>query len=74
MTAPAIQPIPLAMTTEDTAQILRCPVATVERYVHSRDLAAVQMGRERRIRGDDLLDFIATRRPTCGKWGLTGGA
>jgi len=55
------------MTTAEAAELLRCPVATVERYVHSHDLVAVQIGRERRIRGDDLLDFIATRRPTCQK-------
>lgn len=67
MTTPAIQPIPLVMTTAEAAELLRCPVATVERYVHSHDLVAVQIGRERRIRGDDLLDFIATRRPTCQK-------
>ena len=67
MTTQAIQPIPPILTTKEAAAVLRCKVETVERYVHSHDLIAVQIGKERRIRGDDLLDFIAARTPTCKK-------
>ena len=69
MATPPIQPLPLVMTTEEVAEILRCSAQTVARYVFSHRLAAVQIGRERRFRAEDVLDFIASRPITarCGK-------
>ena len=66
MSAPMIQPLPPIMTTAEVAQILRCKVDTVERYVHAHELAAIQIGRERRIRAEDLLEFIGNK-PTTAK-------
>ena len=45
-TAP-IQPLPPVMTTDEVAAILRCSVRTVQAYVHSHQLDAIQIGRER---------------------------
>ncbi len=58
-----IQPLRLVMTTEEVAELLRCPAATVERYVHSHQLVAVRIGRERRFRAEDVLEFVAARPP-----------
>lgn len=57
------QPLPLVMTTDEVASLLRCPEKTIERYVYAHQLEAIQIGRERRFRGTDVLDFI-NRRPT----------
>lgn len=65
MTSPPIQPLPLVMTTEEVAAVLRCSVETVQRYVHAHELPAIHIGRERRFRADDVLDFIAARPPTA---------
>jgi len=54
-----LQPLPVILTTEEAAAVLRCEVTTVVGYVDTHDLKAIQIGRERRIRGADLLDFIA---------------
>ncbi len=59
---PPVQPLPAVMTTEEVAALFRCPVATVERYVHNHELVAIQIGRERRFRAEDVVEFIA-RRP-----------
>ena len=64
MTPFPVHPIPPVLTTEEVAQVLRCKPETVERYVHSHQLAAIQIGRERRFRGEDVLEFIATRPTT----------
>ena len=56
-----IQPLPPVMTTEEVADLLRCPVASVARYVFAHELAAIQIGRERRFRAEDVLEFIALR-------------
>ena len=56
-----IQPLPIVMTTEEVAELLRCSAATVERYAHNHELPAIRIGRERRFRGDDVADFIASR-------------
>ena len=63
MTLPPIQPLPLIMTSEEVAEVLRCSVPTVNRYVHAHELEAVRIGRERRFRADDVLEFVA-RRPS----------
>ena len=61
MTVPPIQPLPVVMTTLEVSEVLRCSVDTVRRYVHSHQLAAIRIGRERRFRADDVLDFLASR-------------
>lgn len=61
-----IQLLPPVMTTEEVAAVLRCSEATVERYVHSHELPAIQIGRERRFRAEDVLDFVAARPTTAG--------
>ena len=61
MTVPPIQPLPVVMTTKEVAEVLRCSVNTVQRYVYAHQLAAIQIGRERRFRVDDVLDFLASR-------------
>ena len=61
MNQPAIRPLPLVLTTEEVAQALRCSMATVERYVHSHQLVAVRIGRERRFRAEDVIEFVAAR-------------
>jgi len=65
MSVAPIQPLPPVMTTEEVAAILRCSTATVARYVFAHQLVAVQIGRERRFRADDVLDFVASRPSTA---------
>lgn len=65
MTSPPIQPLPLIMTTDEVATVLRCPSASVERYVFSHQLMAIRIGRERRFRAEDVLEFIAARPNTA---------
>ena len=59
-----IQSLPPVMTTDEAAKWLRCEPETVARYVHSHDLVAVYVGKKRRIRAEDLLEFIARRPET----------
>ncbi len=66
MTSQPIEPLPPVMTTQEVAEVLRCSQATVERYVHAHELPAIRIGRDRRIRSEDLLDFVAAR-PTVAK-------
>ena len=73
MTSPPIQPLPLVMTTEEVAAVLRCLPGTVARYVASHELPAIQIGRERRFRADDVLDFIAARPTTARTGGNRAG-
>lgn len=56
-----IRPIPAVMTTDQVAKLLHCPPQTVERYVHAHELVAIMIGKERRIRAEDLLEFLASR-------------
>ena len=49
---------------DEAAAVLRCEATVVEGYIHRHQLDAVQIGRERRIRGADLLEFIDTRPTT----------
>ena len=60
-----IQPIPPVLTSEEVASVLRCSPETVGRYVHRHELVAIHIGRERRFRAEDVLEFIATRRSSC---------
>ena len=57
--------LPPIMTTDEVATLLRCSPAAVVRYVFSHQLAAIQIGRERRFRAEDVLDFIASRPLTA---------
>jgi excisionase family DNA binding protein len=69
VTQPPIQPLPLVMTIQEVAEVLRCSEATIERYVHSHELAAIKIGRERRFRADDVLDFVASKPATTDRGG-----
>ena len=64
MVLPPIQPLPAVMTTTEVAALLRCSESTVERYVHAHELDAIQIGRERRFRAEDVLEFVAARPST----------
>ena len=64
MTLTPIQPLPPVMTTEEVAKLLRCEEKTVERYVHEHELSAILIGRNRRFRAEDVLEFIGTRQRT----------
>lgn len=64
MTSVAIQSLPVVLTTEEVAAILRCPTGTVDGYVYRRKLRAIRIGRERRFRADDVLEFVAARPVT----------
>ena len=63
-----IQRIPMVMDTDEVAALLRCAAKTVEGYVHNHELVAIQIGRERRFRADDVMDFI-TARPSMARNG-----
>jgi excisionase family DNA binding protein len=62
------------MTTEEVAELLRCSVDTVERYVYGHQLSAIQVGRERRFTADAVLDFVASRPTTAGNRKHKGGS
>lgn len=66
MTSDGIEPIPVVMKVETAARICECEPTTIERYIHNGELDAVHVGKQRRIRGTDLLEFIARRPPTRG--------
>jgi excisionase family DNA binding protein len=61
----SMQTLPPVMTAQEVAELLRCSVATVDRYVANHQLAAIRMGRFRRFRADDVLDFIGSRPVTA---------
>jgi len=58
------QPLAPILTTDEVAALLRCSPQSVERYVFIHELTAVRIGRERRFRAEDVLDFIASRPST----------
>lgn len=64
MSVAPIEPLPAIMTNEEAAEALRCSVNTVERYVHRHLLTAIQIGKERRFRAEDVLEFVASQPPT----------
>ena len=65
MAGAVFQPLPLVLTTNEVAAVLRCSPATVNRYVFSHELTAIRIGRERRFRAEDVVDFIAMRPTTA---------
>ena len=66
MNSPPIQPLPLVLTIEEVAEVLRCSEPTVERYVRSHDLDAIHIGRQRRFRAEDVMEFVAARPSATG--------
>ena len=59
-----------------TVDALNVQIASsVERYVFSHQLVAIHIGRERRFRGQDVLEFVASRPITvrCSKRHLRHG-
>lgn len=56
------QTLPLVMTTAEVAEVLRCSANSVARYVYAHELLAIRIGRERRFRAVDVIEFVA-RRP-----------
>ena len=70
MSAPPIQPVPLVMTVEEAAEILRCSTATVDNYIHDHQLVGIRIGRETRVRGEDLYEFIS-RKPSNTRTGAS---
>ena len=65
MSVAPICPLPPVLTTKEVVELLRCPIKTVQRYVHEHQLVAIQIGKERRFRADDVLEFIAARPTTA---------
>lgn len=63
-----VQPIPLILTDQEVADILKCSVTTVQRYVHEHKLTAIRIGRERRYRAADVMEFI-DRQPSTARTG-----
>ena len=64
MSIAPVQPLPPILTTEEVAEVFRCSKAAVERYVHVHGLVVGQIGKERRFRAEDVLDFVAARPST----------
>lgn len=58
------QSLPLVMTTTEVAELLRCSPSTIRRYVFAHELLAIRIGRERRFRAIDVVEFVSTRPNT----------
>lgn len=63
MSIPPFQPLPVVMTTKEVAELLRVEIRTVERYVYAHELVAIRIGRKRRFRCSDVINFL-DGRPT----------
>ena len=60
--------IPQVYTIPEVAEILKCKTKTVERHLYTaRDLSYLKVGREVRIRVEDLREFLGTRLTPCVK-------
>ena len=46
------------LTIPDVARILRCSERTVRRRIESGELRAVKVGRQYRVRRENLLEFL----------------
>lgn len=64
MTSPAL-PIPLVMTIAEAAKQIRAHPNAVRRYIATHQLMAARIGKFVRIRGEDLLEFLAARPITA---------
>ena len=60
--------IPQVYTIPEVAEILKCKIKTVEGHLYgARDLSYLKIGREVRIREEDLREFLENRLTPCVK-------
>ncbi len=60
--------IPQVYTKEEVAKILKCKTKTVEGHLYkARNLSYLKVGREVRIRVEDLREFLENRLTPCVK-------
>jgi len=60
--------IPQVYTIPEVAKILKCKIKTVEGHLYgARDLSYLKVGREVRIRVEDLREFLENRLTPCVK-------
>ncbi len=60
--------IPQVYTIPEVAEILKCKTKTVEGHLYgARDLSFLKIGREVRIREEDLREFLENRLTPCVK-------
>ena len=60
--------IPQVYTIPEVAKILKCKIKTVEGHLYeTRDLSYLKVGREVRIRVEDLREFLENRLTPCVK-------
>ena len=61
-------PIPQVYTISEVAEILKCKTKTVEGHLYkARNLSYLKVGREVRIRVEDLREFLENRLTPCVK-------
>ncbi len=59
---------PQIYTLPEVAEILKCKIKTVEGHLYeARDLSYLKVGREVRIREEDLREFLENRLTPCVK-------
>ena len=59
---------PQIYTLQEVAEILKCKIKTVEGHLYeARDLSYLKVGREVRIREEDLREFLENRLTPCVK-------
>ena len=59
---------PQIYTLPEVAEILKCKIKTVQGHLYeARDLSYLKIGREVRIRGEDLIEFLENRLTPCVK-------
>ena len=60
--------IPQVYTIPEVAEILKCKITTVEGHLYeTRDLSFLKVGRQVRIREEDLREFLENRLTPCVK-------
>ena len=60
--------IPQVYTIPEVAEILKCKTKTIEGHLYeARDLSYLKVGREVRIREEDLREFLENRLTPCVK-------
>ena len=60
--------IPQVYTIPEVAEILKCKIKTVHGHLYeARDLSYLKVGREVRIREEDLIEFLENRLTPCVK-------
>ena len=60
--------IPQVYTIQEVAEIIKCKIKTVEGHLYgARDLSFLKIGREVRIRVEDLREFLENRLTPCVK-------